>query len=244
MSTAKKLAPDNTTGRPSEEALRAALEQMEATIVQMNPDQSDVRDAGWQERKSAQTRMTLLAATVACLSEHGYAKTTTQLVAATAKISRGAMLHHYATKSDLIEAVIDYVLYRRMQLFFGEICKLSDKQREGVSSGVEIYWKWVQTAEYEAYLELSVASRTDTDLRKVFDTKARAADANSFSQLPVFFPEWGPVPEKTRRLAQDFIIVTLQGLHLDRRLMTDRDRRLAIRDLITRVVLMLRTPEA
>lgn len=226
---------------PPEEALKHALSRMEAAIVRMNPDQTTAeQDASWQERKSAHTRMTLLAAAVECLSKQGYAKTTTQLVAATAKISRGAMLHHYATKAELIASVIDYVFYRRMELFYGDICRLTEEQRRDVVSGVEVYWNWVQTKEFEAFLELSMASRTDPALAHVFQTKASRLDEYSFEQIPIFFPEWADVPEKTRRLAQDLIVASMQGLYTHRSVMSDRERRVAVRDLISRVVLMLR----
>ncbi|MEM8920951.1 MAG: helix-turn-helix domain-containing protein, partial [Pseudomonadota bacterium] len=81
--------------------MTAALERMRIELEKMHPNGASSSEAGWQERKSGQTRLALLDAAVKCLSMSGYARTTTQLVAASAKISRGAMLHHYATKADL-----------------------------------------------------------------------------------------------------------------------------------------------
>lgn len=220
--------------------IKAALEGMKAELVRMHPNAATSDSAGWQERKSGQTRIALLDAAVQCLAESGYARTTTQLVAARANISRGAMLHHYATKAELISSVIDYIMYRRMETFYGQIAKLSERQRVDEIRGVEIYWNSVQTPEYEAFLELSLASRTDADLRKVFDKKAQAFDAFWFEQLPVFFPEWADKPRETLLLARDLIVVTLEGLYLNRRIMSRRDRRIAVRNFLNDAMRMLR----
>ncbi|MEO0981299.1 MAG: TetR/AcrR family transcriptional regulator [Pseudomonadota bacterium] len=226
--------------KSQDELVNTALADMRAALERMNPNLISTDDAGWQERKSAQTRVALLEAAVGCLANSGYSKTTTQLVAASAKISRGAMLHHYATKSDLISNVIDYIMYRRMETFYGEVSKLTDKERLAVGAGVEIYWRTVQTIEYQAYLELSVASRTDPELRKVFDKKAQAFDAFWFEQLPAFFPEWADQPREKLLLARDMIVVSLEGLYLNRRIMAKRERRIAVRDFISDAVLMMR----
>lgn len=217
-----------------------ALEKMREAITELLPDGAANEDAGWQERKSWQTRTALLDAAVKCLAEAGYAKTTTQLVASSAKISRGAMLHHYATKAELISAVIDYIMYRRMETFYGQVAGLTDKQRVNDLRGVEVYWATVQTTEYQAFLELSVASRTDEELREVFEPKAQAFDQFWFSQLPTFFPEWAEAPREKLLLARDLIVVTLEGLYLNRRIMTDRHRRVAIRTFLAQAMELLR----
>lgn len=221
-------------------AIGSALDSIRSMLEKMDPGGVFEENSGWQERKSAQTRITLLNAAVRCLAEHGYARTTTQLVAASAKISRGAMLHHYATKAELISSVIDYIMYRRMEIFYGQIAKLTDAERVEEGKGVEIYWNSVQTPEYEAFLELSVASRTDEELRKVFDPKVQSFDSFWFEQLPIFFPEWRDQPREKLLLARDIIVVALEGLALNRRIMATRKRRIAVRNFVNDAVQMLR----
>jgi len=51
--------------------------------------------------RSASTRAKLLNATIECLYDLGYHQTSTVLVTERAKVSRGAMLHHFPTKADL-----------------------------------------------------------------------------------------------------------------------------------------------
>ena len=51
-------------------------------------------------------RARLLDATVDCLVEHGFSHTSTTLVSERAGVSRGAQLHHFPTKNDLVVAAV------------------------------------------------------------------------------------------------------------------------------------------
>lgn len=63
-----------------------------------------------QAERTAQTRARILAAAITCLSKRGYGAATTVSVAASAKVSRGAMLHHFPSKADLLLATLAHVL--------------------------------------------------------------------------------------------------------------------------------------
>src|SRR5271169_5670622 len=90
-------------------------------LAQLEPERLDAEGQGWQQRKSVQTRVAILEAAIDCLEKHGYRRTTTQVIAEIAGDSRGAMLHHYATRQDLIAAVIDYTMYKRMEVFIADV---------------------------------------------------------------------------------------------------------------------------
>ncbi len=66
-----------------------------------------------QQERSRATQQRLLAATVECLVEHGWAGTTTTLIAERAGVSRGAQLHHYPTKAALVLAAVSHLAERR-----------------------------------------------------------------------------------------------------------------------------------
>ena len=53
---------------------------------------------GWQAKKSAMTREAILEAAIHCIIDHGYAQTTTSLIADHANVSRGAMTHHFPSR--------------------------------------------------------------------------------------------------------------------------------------------------
>src|SRR5580704_16373484 len=88
-------------------------------------------NASFQERRSANTKQLLLEATIDCLNDVGYARTTTMLIAHRAGASRGAMIHHYQSKAALITSVIDYTFFKRLESFITGILSVSssDKKR-------------------------------------------------------------------------------------------------------------------
>ncbi len=212
---------------------------MDQGLQTLEPEGLDTQGQGWQQRKSIQTRITILEAAIDCLERCGYARTTTQMIAQTARISRGAMLHHYATKQDLVGAVIDYTFFRRMEQFVTRISELSDEARVRDQAGIELYWQSVLTREYAAYLELSVASRTDPELREIFLPKAKRFVEVERETVLSAFPEWQdklPMYE----LAMDFCIAAMEGLLLNREVWDDRPRRVLLRNFIGQTLLALR----
>jgi AcrR family transcriptional regulator len=196
-------------------------------------------DDGWQKRKSAQTRVAVLDAAVDCLATQGYSRTTTQLIAQTANISRGAMMHHYASKQELIDSVIDYTFFKRMEVFGKQIQRLSVRERVEEQAGIELFWQTLLTREYRAYLELAIAARTDAELRAIFEPKARRFDDVWRAQIVQLFPEW--VDKQDRLLlAVDFCQAAMEGLLLNRTIWEPRDRRVAVRKMVARAILALR----
>ena len=212
---------------------------MDQGLQTLEPEGLDTQGQGWQQRKSIQTRIAILEAAIDCLERCGYARTTTQMIARTARISRGAMLHHYATKQDLVGALIDYTFFRRMEQFIARISELSDEARVRDQAGIELYWQSVLTREYAAYLELSVASRTDPELREIFIPKAKRFVEVERETVLSAFPEWQdelPMYE----LAMDFCIAAMEGLLLNREVWDDRPRRVLLRNFIGQTLLALR----
>lgn len=62
-----------------------------------------------QEERTRAMRARLLEATVELLVEKGYAGTSTTLVSERAGVSRGAQLHHFPTKNDLVVAAVTHL---------------------------------------------------------------------------------------------------------------------------------------
>ena len=60
-------------------------------------------------------RERLLGAAVDCLIERGYAGTSTTLVSERAGVSRGAQLHHFPSKADLLVAAVEHLAEVRGQ---------------------------------------------------------------------------------------------------------------------------------
>jgi AcrR family transcriptional regulator len=190
-------------------------------LAELEPAGMAAPDAGLQQRKSAETRVTILDAAIDCLARVGYARTTTQLIAKVAKVSRGAMLHHYSTKQELIESVTDYAFYRHLEQFMAAVRELPEIERTRDNIGILIDWRLYLSREYSAYLELTVAARTDDELRATFVPKARRHDEVWREELLHVFPEWAADPERlsrSRRLVQ----AVMSGMVLNREVWDDQ----------------------
>jgi AcrR family transcriptional regulator len=209
-------------------------------LAQLEPASILDETAGKQQHKSSQTRVALLEAAILCLAEIGYARATTELIARRAKLSRGAMLHHYATKRDLIESVIDYICYKRMKEFVDDIRRLTDEQRIEQQAGLEIYWQSYLSLDYQAFLELQIAARTDEELRACFEPKARRFDRLRSEASRLVFPEYHDDWSKLD-IATDFCQATMQGLLLNRDILEPRSRRVAVRKLFSAAIYAFRT---
>ena len=191
-----------------------AQENFDLLLAQFEPEGLGPEGPGWQQRKSAQTRIGILEAAIDCLATHGYARTTTQLIAETAEISRGAMLHHYPTKGALIEAIIAYCFYKRMQMLTDGVRNISELQRVQEFAGLEILWRSFFSREHRAYLELNIAARTDPEVRESFTPQARRFQRIWREQGIRIFPEWAAEPERLARAA-DLVEAVLEGLALN-----------------------------
>lgn len=167
-----------------------------------------------QVERSATTRARLLDATVECLSELGYANTTTTEIAKRAGVSRGAQLHHFPTKIELVTTAVEHLFTRRTEEFRAAFATLpSGTDRTGAA--IDLLWSMVSGPTFYAWLELVVAARTDTELEPAVSAMAgRFADTvrRTFHEL---FPDpvaRGPFFD----IAPLFAFALLQGLALDR----------------------------
>jgi len=76
---------------------------------------ADGEPAGWQARKSASTRLQIVEATLRCFDKLGYFHTTTPAIAEEAGLSRGAMLHHFPSRMDVVRAAIEHLYAKRLR---------------------------------------------------------------------------------------------------------------------------------
>lgn len=118
-----------------------------------------------QAAKSASTRIRILDAAIECLVEIGYARTTTIEIAGRAGVSRGAMLHHYKSKAEILYAAMEFLHEKRLAFLRGEVAKFTD-DIDVVEVAVNLFWESAKHPYYYAMHELTVAARTDAELRQ------------------------------------------------------------------------------
>jgi AcrR family transcriptional regulator len=170
------------------------------------------------EERSAETRTRLLDATIECLVELGYARTTTTTVADRAGVSRGAQLHHFPTKEELVLAAVEHLFTRRLTEFREAFAQLPE-QADHVSAAIDLLWKIVGSDTFYAWLELAVAGRTDATLGR----RVRALGSRTEAEVDRTFRELFAAPATPNPffdIAPKFAFALLQGLALDRLLLT------------------------
>lgn len=128
-----------------------------------------------QEERSAATRRVLLEATVACLVELGYTGTTSAAVAEKAGLSRGAQLHHFGTRDQLVVAAVEHLAQKRLRRVRAALAALSPATTQGAKrrrsriepqeAALGLLAEALSGPLYAATLELWVAARSHPDLR-------------------------------------------------------------------------------
>src|SRR6478735_1227651 len=77
-----------------------------------------------QQQRRDETRRALLDAAVESLIQVGFARTTTLEVQRRADVSRGALLHHFPSKAELLVAAVDHLAEmraRELKLLAGQL---------------------------------------------------------------------------------------------------------------------------
>lgn len=108
-------------------------------------------------------RTRLLDATAECLVTYGYAGTTTQRVAEVAGVTRGAQVHHFRSKEDLVVAAIEHLAEQRVLAAVRDLGRVANSP-DSVSMLLDYLWESHQGPIFVATLELWVAARTDSVL--------------------------------------------------------------------------------
>lgn len=117
-----------------------------------------------QEERTRLMRARLLEATVDCLVERGFAGTSTTLVSERAGVSRGAQLHHFPTKNDLVVAAVEHLTEKRGHELAAAAAKLPDGGPRRTRAVLEMLADHFTGKVFGAALELWVAARTDPAL--------------------------------------------------------------------------------
>ncbi|SFB55905.1 transcriptional regulator, TetR family [Amycolatopsis marina] len=139
-------------------------------------------------------RQRLLDATIDCLVEYGYAGTTTTKVADRAGVTRGAQVHHFPTKTDLVVSAIKYLAAKRTEMAFGELDRLRESPNP-IGDALDLMWEMHQGPVFSATVELWVASRTDPELRRHMSATEPIATGSLVEFGKVLLPDHAAHPE-------------------------------------------------
>lgn len=161
------------------------------TAKQTRPDKEGPRrrGGGWQAEKSAAMRRQVLEAAIRCLVRLGYIRTSTTEIAREAGVSRGAMVHHFENKEQLIKATVAYLNAKRIESFRSSVTPPARDQNV-VLDGLELYWRHLTDPAFVAFQELVHAARTDASLAAVVYPAVQRFEAEWYEVARAAFPEW------------------------------------------------------
>src|SRR5262245_42445622 len=166
-----------------------------------------------QAERRARTQRLLLDATLASLAELGYSGTTTLEVERRAGVSRGARIHYYPSKADLLAGAIDD-LYLQLSANYAQAfakAKHRGSDRARLRSGLHLLWSIYQRPEFGAALALNLEARNDSELTERLRTVAAHHRGLAREAARQFFPGLG----KTRaELCIETIHAAFVGLRL------------------------------
>jgi len=173
-----------------------------------------VRRRRSQVERSAETRALLLDVTLECLAEVGYARTTEQEIADRAGLSRGAQLHHFGGKAQLVTAAMEHLAERRNQEFRRALAELP-AGADIVAAGVDLLWTILSGSTGYAYLELCAAARTDPDLRAAMTVVTRRMDEQVDATFRASFSA-GPIAAGQDEVVWTALFALLEGLAIEK----------------------------
>ena len=116
-----------------------------------------------QGERSAAMRRRLLDATVASLYDKGYGGTTTLEVQHRAGVSRGALLHHYSSRAELMVAAVEHLTRERIAEVLTR-AQSAPPRAKRLEWAVGVLWSTFQGSLFLVSLELWMAARNDPQL--------------------------------------------------------------------------------
>ena len=129
--------------------------------------------------KSKRTRARILDAAMTLFVDIGYHAANNATIAERAGITRGAMLYHFPTREDLIEAAIAYIETNRARLL-EQAAAAPPPGVDAAEHAIDVYWRLLHEPAFVAFAELEGAARTDAMLR---ERLAGAQNAFDHAQL-------------------------------------------------------------
>lgn len=170
-----------------------------------------------RKEQRERTHEALLDATTRCLVTHGHAGTTTQRIQDEAGVSRGALLHHFGSKSELLVAAIHHIAEMRLRDFSELVAELGDGP-EALEQMVKAIRSVMAGPPFQAAIELWTASRTDPQLR----AELLPAERRLGSALRSLFNQHSGITDpEAAQTAFESLMALVRGLELTRIMRTD-----------------------
>ncbi|RSN13830.1 TetR family transcriptional regulator [Streptomyces sp. WAC 05977] len=188
-----------------------------------------------QAERREQTRAALLDATIDCLVDLGYARTSVQEICARAGVSKGAVQHHFSAKAELMAAAVEHLTEKLRGRLAASITALPGGA-SGVAAAIDLLWEGYSGTLSTAATELWVAARTDPELREAIRPVDKALGRSTLEHVTAVA---GDLPKERAEILFWLTVNLTRGLALDAELGGDPKRRRQLLDEWKRVAVML-----
>lgn len=153
-----------------------------------------------------------------CLVEFGHSGTTTQRIQDEAGVSRGALLHHFGSKTELLVAAIHHIADIRMANVDAMIADLGDGP-DALRDMVVALRQAMTGPPFQAALELWTASRTDPELRQAL----LLAERRLGEKIRTVFNEHSGISDpKNSVVAFESLMALIRGFEITRNMRSDQ----------------------
>jgi AcrR family transcriptional regulator len=166
------------------------------------------RTAMTRVRDPEQTRSAILQATIDALAQVGYAGTTTVEVQKRAGVSRGALLHHYGSRAELLGAAVQEIGARRHAEMVDSNARLAARVVL-LDEALVMLRRSFSSVTYRVEQELWAAARTDGELRRSMQPVEQRLGRQMKSGLDRLFEV---VPEADRFAVIQLAVTFVRGL--------------------------------
>lgn len=147
-----------------------------------------------QQARSIRTRQILIEAAAAALVDHGYAGTSTLVVAERAELSQGSVFKHFPVKQQLLAAAVAELLRKLSARFQDEVLArlpavVGKPWADRVEPAIDVLWNIFRSAELRAVYEVYIAARTEPALDAELDSIVADHRTRILGLAQLVFPE-------------------------------------------------------
>jgi len=115
--------------------------------------------------KSRRTRERILDSAMRLFAEIGYHAATNGAIADAAELTRGAMLYHFPSREDLVEAAVAHIQTHRLRML-DAAAQEPPPGADATTHAIEAYWRMLSETPFVAFAELQGVARTDPMVRE------------------------------------------------------------------------------
>jgi AcrR family transcriptional regulator len=161
-----------------------------------------------KQARAVITRAKIVGAAIECLTDHGYAGSSTTRIAKRAGVSQGSLFKHFPAKPLLLATATQEVFVELRASFVEQVLARVEPGRE-MAVGVEVLWEIYTDPRLHGVFEMYLATRTDAALRHALEPVVDEHFAAIQSLAGRLFPASAGTPQFEHLVGS--LMLTLQG---------------------------------